>query len=98
MERSPAGDQEYDQDREHDQEDRKDGYRLGGTNTSHAQPARKHNPPSGVMAPSQRRFVIAITYRLPLNKTMPTTKSQLVPRFVVAGSRNTNKARGWIKR
>lgn len=30
-----------------------------GFTTSHAQPARKHNPPIGVIAPSHRMFVTA---------------------------------------
>jgi len=37
------------------------------------QPARKHNPPIGVIAPSTFTPVNASAYRLPLNKTIPAT-------------------------
>ncbi|MEY2479946.1 MAG: hypothetical protein QOI04_873 [Verrucomicrobiota bacterium] len=74
------------------------GYNLfGGAITSHAQPARKQTPPSGVIAPNERTFVSAIVYKLPLNKIIPATKSQNTPRFAAAKNASTNKAIAWMK-
>ena len=60
-----------------------DNVYLGGATTSHAQPARKHKPPNGVTAPSQRRFVSASRYKLPLNSRMPINSIKQAPRLMV---------------
>ena len=56
---------------------------FGGARTSQPHPARKQRPPSGVTAPSQRRFVRASRYRLPLNSKIPTSSSKHAPRLIV---------------
>src|SRR5436309_19838 len=68
-------------------------YPLGrGAKNSQAQPARKQSPPSGVIAPSQRIFVNAMVYKLPLKRRTPAQNNQQAPRLVVpkkARSRST---------
>jgi hypothetical protein len=62
-----------------------------GAKNSQAQPARKQSPPSGVIAPSQRMFVNAIVYKLPLKRRTPAQNSQQAPRLVVPKkARNTS--------
>src|SRR5439155_26420309 len=56
---------------------------LPGEITNHAQPAKKHKPPSGVTAPNDRTFVSAITYKLPLKIIMPVRSNHHAPRFAV---------------
>ncbi len=58
-------------------------YLVDGAIISHAQPARKQRPPSGVTGPSQRRFVSAIKYKLPLNRKMPAKSNHHAPRFAM---------------
>src|SRR4029077_16268834 len=64
-----------------------------GAITSHAQPTRKQRPPMGVIAPSHRIFVSAITYRLPLKTKMPAKSNHHALRFVPAKSARTRSAR-----
>src|SRR5207237_6691947 len=66
-------------------------YRIGAT-ISHSQPARKQRPPSGVIGPSQRRLVSAITYKLPLKRKMPAKSSHHAPRLAAPKSASTNNA------
>ena len=63
-----------------------------GAMISHAQPARKQRPPSGVTGPSQRRFVSAIRYKLPLKRKMPAKISHHAPRLAAPKSASTNNA------
>src|SRR5438105_3238213 len=58
-------------------------YNFGGEIASQAQPARKHNPPIGVIAPNQSRpcGISAIVYKLPLKSRMPAKSSHQAPRF-----------------
>src|SRR5205085_9334474 len=53
---------------------------MRGARNSQAQPARKHNPPNGVIAPSQRRLVNAIAYKLPLKRKIPAQNNHEAPR------------------
>jgi len=67
-------------------------YLAGGEMTSHAQPARKQSPPSGVIAPNQRTFVNAITYKLPLNSKIPTKNNHHGARFADPKRASANSA------
>jgi hypothetical protein len=70
---------------------------VRGARNSQAQPARKHNPPSGVTAPSQRKLVNAIAYKLPLKRKIPAENSHEAPRWVVPEKASTKIAIAWIK-
>src|SRR5437588_1368683 len=67
---------------------------LPGEITNHAQPAKKHKPPSGVTAPNESRAcgISAITYKLPLKIIMPVKSNHHAPRFAVPQSASTNSA------
>src|SRR5262249_33319378 len=65
---------------------------FGGEITSHAQPARKQRPPSGVIAPSARIFVSPIAYKLPLKIMIPAKSSHHAPRFVDPTSASAKSA------
>jgi len=65
---------------------------LGGETISHAQPARKHKPPIGVIAPKARTLVNPIAYKLPLKIIIPAKSNHHAPRFVDPTSASTNSA------
>ena len=67
-------------------------YNLGGEIASHNQPARKHKPPSGVIAPNQRTPVNPITYKLPLKTIIPAKSNHHAPRFVDPTTARTKSA------
>src|SRR5438477_13156810 len=68
-----------------------------GAKNKNAQPARKHSPPSGVIAPSQRRLVNVIVYKLPLKRRMPAQNNQAAPRLVAPNKASTKRAMLWMK-
>jgi len=70
---------------------------VRGARNSQAQPARKHNPPTGVTAPSQRTLVNAIAYKLPLKRKIPAQNNHEAPRCVVPEKASTKIAIAWIK-
>ena len=65
---------------------------LCGEIASHAHPARKQRPPTGVIAPNQRTPVYPIIYKLPLKIIMPAKSSHHAPRFAAPESASTNNA------
>ena len=67
-------------------------YNLGGEIASHSQPAKKHNPPIGVIAPSQRTPLSPIAYKLPLKTMIPAKSNHHAPRFVDPNIASTKSA------
>ena len=65
---------------------------LGGDTTSHAHPAKKHKPPTGVIAPMTRMLVNPIVYKLPLKMMMPANNSHQAPRLVDPDNASTKSA------